>query len=139
MLNILLLAMTTVTAQDASGAVTQASPRSMRLKLVNAGAHRLRAVYASPSNQPGWGDNLLATKERGQARAGTAPGLAGAARTEVRVTGACGLYDVRIVGEKGAEFLLDEVELCEDGDVLTVTDRALTHVKLRDLQQREQP
>jgi hypothetical protein len=64
--------------------------------------------------------------------------VAATGRVEMAVTGACGLYDVRIVGEKGAELLLDEVELCEDGDVLTVTERELTHVKLRDVRP-EQP
>lgn len=136
MVNILLLALTMVTVQDASAAAAPAPPPAMRVKLVNAGPRRLQAAYVSPSKESDWGANLLAAKPAEKGRAATAAGLAVAARAEVAVTGACGLYDVRIEGDKGALFLLDEVELCEDGDVFTVTDTALTHVKMRDLEQQ---
>lgn len=46
---------------------------------------------------------------------------------------------MRLVADNGVEFLLDEVNLCEDGDVLTLTDRELTFVKLEDVRAGKSP
>lgn len=122
---------TLLTAAVAAAAEPEAA---IRLRLVNAAPGRIKAVHVSPSTQSGWGENLLGRGAMTPAAGRLASeGLAGAASSDLFVPGSCGVYDVRIVvADEGKEFLLDEVELCEDGDVLTVTDGELTHVKARD-------
>jgi hypothetical protein len=127
MLRILLAVLIAVEPTAAPGG------HEIRVKLINASARRLRAIHVSPSGASSWGENLLGRgQEPERARRLAAEGLTATDRTETAVPGDCGLYDVRLVAENGVEFLLDGVNLCEDGDVLTVTDRELTFVKLED-------
>jgi hypothetical protein len=112
----------------------------IRVKLINSSARRLRAIHVSPSGASSWGENLLGRGEDPvRARRLVAEGLTATERTVTPVPGDCGLYDVRLVADNGVEFLLDEVNLCEDGDVLTVTDRELTFVKLEDVRAGKSP
>ena len=93
-------------------AATQAAtepPKKIRVRIVNASAHTVQQVFASRSGTSAWGENLLA---RGPIRPG--------ARAVVRFSGDCGTYDLRFVAEKGAELLEDEIEFCDDDDVVTI-------------------
>jgi hypothetical protein len=85
-----------------------------KFEVVNGSPQHIRAVHVSPSRSPQWGPNLLAKA------------LAPGERATVNVAGECGRYDVRLVAEKGMEFIEDEVELCADGDVLDVAKESLT-------------
>jgi hypothetical protein len=84
-------------------------PRRIRVKLVNASPHTIHQVFASRSETPSWGDNLLT---KGPIRPGS--------RAVVRFAGDCGAYDLRFVAEKGAELLEDDVDFCDDDDVVTI-------------------
>jgi hypothetical protein len=89
--------------------------------VVNAGPHRIHAVYVSPSTSPGWGDNLLGQGlAASEARALQAQGLKPGRQTAIRVAADCGVFDVRFVAENGTEFVEEEVELCGDDDVVTI-------------------
>jgi hypothetical protein len=92
-----------------------------RFTVVNAGPHRIRAVHVSPSSSPGWGDNLIGQGLLPpQARALQAEGLKPGGRVDVTLPFECGVFDVRFVAENGTEFVEEEVELCEDEDVVTI-------------------
>jgi hypothetical protein len=89
--------------------------------VVNAGSRRIRAVYVSPSSSPNWGGNLLGEGlAASEAAALRAEGLRPGGRVRVRVTGECGTFDVRLVAENGTEFIEEEVELCDDEDLVTI-------------------
>src|SRR5262245_52976052 len=95
----------------------------IRLRLVNASRHVIREAYVSRSDVASWGPNLLA----GQAdHPELQPALKAGQRFSVGVSGECGKFDIRLVADAGTEFLEDEVELCADDGVLTVTNDALT-------------
>jgi hypothetical protein len=114
----------------AVSAPPSAEPVTLGFRLVNAGTHRIRAVHVSASRDPGWGENLLGRGLQSSARqALQKDGLKPGQRIEVSLTGPCGLYDVRIVAEKGTEFVEDEVELCEADDVVTVGTAELRRVR----------
>jgi hypothetical protein len=103
-----------------------AQPSRISLRLVNASRHEIREAYVSPSGSPGWGTNLLARKA---AASDPPPTLKPGQRSSVDVTSACGRFDVRLVAGGGTEFLDDEVLLCDDDNVLTVTNNALRFTK----------
>ena len=84
-------------------------PRKIRVRLVNASPHTIHQVFASRSGTPSWGANLLAN---GPIRPGS--------RAVVRFAGDCGTYDLRFLADKGTELMEEEVEFCDDDDVVTV-------------------
>jgi hypothetical protein len=94
----------------------------IRFRVVNASPHTIREVYVCPSTTPTWGPNLLTQKP-------LKPGMKGV----FRFKGGCGTYDVRLVADQGVEFLEEEVEFCDDDDVITIGQRALSRLKQRDI------
>src|SRR5262245_62040851 len=85
-----------------NGASGSGDTRVLRFRVVNTGPHRVRAVYVSPSKSPGWGENLLGRGlDAKQAVALRSAGLRGGGKTEIAVDGPCGLYDIRLVADKG--------------------------------------
>jgi hypothetical protein len=90
---------------------TQAAPEpgKIRVRLVNASPHTIHQVFASRSDTSSWGANLLAN---GPLRPG--------GRAVVRFVGDCGTYDLRFQAEKGTELMEDEVEFCDDDDLVTI-------------------
>jgi serine protease Do len=84
-------------------------PRKIIVRLVNASRHTIHEVFASRSGTPNWGGNLL---KSGPIRPGS--------RRVVRFAGDCGTYDLRFVAEKGTELLEDEIDFCDDDDVVTI-------------------
>jgi serine protease Do len=97
------------TTQAATEPESAEAAKGIRVRLVNASAHTIHRVFASRSGTPSWGSNLL---KRGPMRPG--------ARASIRLAGDCGTYDLRFVAEKGVELLEDEIEFCDDNDVVTV-------------------
>lgn len=91
---------------------------TFRVKVVNASPYAIREVYACPTGASKWGGNLLA-------QAPLKPGE----RATVTVRGACGSYDLRLVAENGTEFLDEELEFCDDDDVLTVGEDRLSRTR----------
>ena len=93
----------------------------IRFRVVNASSHTIHAVYACSSRESKWGPNLLKK-----------PTLQPGQKAVLHLRGGCGVFDLRFVAEKGTEFMEDEVEFCDDDDVVTIGGRkgdALTRVK----------
>lgn len=92
---------------------------TFRVKVVNASPYAIREIYACPTGVSKWGGNLLP-------RTPLKPGE----RATVTVRGACGSYDLRLVAENGTEFLEDELDFCDDDDVLTVGEDRLSRTRV---------
>ena len=86
-----------------------APARTIRVRLVNASPHTIEEVFASRSDTPSWGATLLAN---GPLRPG--------GRAFVRFVGDCGTYDLRFLAQKGTELMEEEVEFCDDDDIVTI-------------------
>ena len=91
---------------------------SIRFKLVNASPHTIRAAYVSAADKGQWGDSLL----------NGAPLPPGQSVTLV-ITGDCGSYDVRFVTDKKVEFLDEDVQFCDDDDVVTIDKSGIAKAK----------
>ena len=105
----------------AGGPLLAGEESVIRFRVVNASPHTIRAVYACSTRESKWGENLLKK-----------PTLGPGQKATLHLRGGCGLFDLRFVAEKGMEFLEDEVEFCDDDDVVTIGGRkgdALTRVK----------
>lgn len=87
---------------------SDAAKRSIRMKIANSSPHPIREAYVAGKGQSTWGPNLLAKPlERGGEAA-------------VLIPGGCGTYDLRFVVDEKTEYLEDELEFCEDDDVVTL-------------------
>lgn len=113
-------------ALSLAGSVAGIASSPIRISLVNASRHVIRKAYVSPSGSSSWGSNLLASKDAGS---GSPPALKPRQRAAVNFSTECGRFDIRLVADGGTEFLEDEVELCDDDNVLTVTNDALEFTK----------
>jgi len=107
-----------------AGTVTSTASGLIRISLVNASHHVIRKAYISPTGSASWGPNLLAPKTAGQQ-----PALKGTERADLSLTKECGRFDIRLVADGGTEFLEDDMELCDEDNVLTVTNDALELTK----------
>jgi hypothetical protein len=101
-----------------AASATPRTPAGIRFRVVNAGPHVIHGVYVCPSTKPTWGPNLLT---RGPLK----PGM----KAFFRFSGRCGSYDLRLVADDGIEFLEEELEFCEDDDVVTIGKSVLTRLK----------
>ncbi len=101
------------------GLVQDADPaHTIRVKVVNTSPYPIRQIYACPSGVSTWGANLLQ-------KSPLAPGE----RATINVRGECGSYDLRLVADNGTEFLEEEMDFCDDDDVLTVTQDRLSRAR----------
>jgi hypothetical protein len=98
-----------------------AEKTSIRMKIVNASKHAVQAVYVSRTDASGWGENLL---KQPQLKAGQ--------RVVITAPGGCGRYDVRLVAPKGVELVDEDVDFCDDDDVVTLQGDKLTRKKATD-------
>jgi hypothetical protein len=112
MANKLSLFRSSLVALACLGGTTQAAD-ALRFKVVNSTPDVIREVYVCPTGAEKWGANLL--------RQPLKPGQSVALAFE----GACGSYDIRMVAPDGKEYMDDEVEFCEQDDVMTIRDGAL--------------
>src|SRR5262245_19939320 len=110
-LNIALAVTPCVSSQDRS---------SIALKVVNESSHVIQRIYVSPSRNPRWDEDLLKGRP-----------LRPRASTTLHVPSGCDVFDLRLVAEEGVEYLDEEVELCDDHDVLTVGAQTLTRTEAR--------
>jgi len=93
---------------------------SVVLRIVNDSSHVIQRMYVSPSRNPRWGDDLL----KGHP-------LRPRTSIRLRVASGCDIFDLRLVADEDVEYLDEQVELCDDDDVLTVGARTLTRTEVR--------
>jgi len=111
-------ALFTVVLVAASMQVATADPNGIRFKLVNRGGYALEKVFVSPTGTANWGDDLLKGRvlRTGQSLV-------------LHLKGGCGLYDLRFVGQAGVEYMDEEVQFCDDDDIVTVDKSAIKKSK----------
>ena len=86
----------------------------IRVKVVNAEGHRIERAYASPTDVPTWGEDLLKGHviKRGDA-------------VILQLKDGCGRYDLRFVAADGVEYMDEDVPFCENDDIVTLHKGAL--------------
>jgi len=99
------------------------SNASIRVKVVNAVGHRIERVYASPSDAPTWGEELL----KGHL-------IKTGDTTIIHLKDGCGTYDLRFVASEGVEYMDEDVRFCEDDDVVTLHKGAVKKSKVQPTQ-----
>ena len=90
---------------------------SIRFKLVNTSPNTIRAAYVSAADKGQWGDNLMKTA------------LPSGQSVTLVFGGDCGSYDVRFVTDKKVEFLDEDVQFCDDDDVVTIDKNRIAKTK----------
>ena len=118
------MALTVALALASSITVKASGP--IRIDLVNASRHVIRKAYVSPTGSSSWGSNLLAPKAAGT---NSPPELKPSQRSALALASECGRFDIRLVADGGTEYLEDDIELCDEDNVLTVTHDALELTK----------
>jgi len=100
----MLMALATI---GAGSGVAHADPRDFRL--TNGTGTTISEVYASPSNQVEWGEDILGMDVLPDGEVVTI-------QFQRFTPGDC-LYDIKVVTSEGNEGLLNQVNLCETTDV----------------------